>query len=336
MLRAVAGAGRALDAGEVRASSGTAVVLGLATGRLEVAPTTAYLMVGERCSLDCAFCAQARSSASEAGRLSRVTWPRYPLAEVVPRLASAFGTGAIVRCCLQVTAGPGSAARTRAVVRAITAAVPVPLCVCTRAGRLGDIAALLELGVERVTVALDAANEQVYNRVKGRGWQRTLDLLRGAAAAYPGHVGTHVMVGLGESEADVATLLQQLHDSGVMVALFAFTPVSGTALAALPPPPEASYRRCQVARHLIVNGIARAEQFRYSAPGEIISYGLAATRLEALLRTGDPFRTSGCPGCNRPFYNERPGGPLYNYPRPLRPGEAAAATALVMAGLADR
>ena len=24
--------------------------------------------------------------------------------------------------------------------------------------------------------------------------------------------------------------------------------------------------------------------------------------------------TSGCPGCNRPFYNERPRGPIYNYP----------------------
>ena len=32
---------------------------------------------------------------------------------------------------------------------------------------------------------------------------------------------------------------------------------------------------------------------------------------------GDAFQTVGCPGCNRPYYNERPSGPLYNYPRDL-------------------
>ncbi len=37
---------------------------------------------------------------------------------------------------------------------------------------------------------------------------------------------------------------------------------------------------------------------------------------------GEPFRTSGCPDCNRPFYNEPPGGPLFNYPRPLTRAEA--------------
>jgi biotin synthase len=38
--------------------------------------------------------------------------------------------------------------------------------------------------------------------------------------------------------------------------------------------------------------------------------------------TGEPFQTSGCPNCNRPFYNEQPGGPMYNYPRPLSSAEA--------------
>jgi biotin synthase len=40
------------------------------------------------------------------------------------------------------------------------------------------------------------------------------------------------------------------------------------------------------------------------------------------LADGDAFRTSGCPDCNRPFYNERPGGPMYNYARPLTLEEA--------------
>jgi len=43
--------------------------------------------------------------------------------------------------------------------------------------------------------------------------------------------------------------------------------------------------------------------------------------------TGEPFQTCGCPDCNRPFYNERPGGVMYNYPRPLTPVEARRAMA---------
>jgi len=26
------------------------------------------------------------------------------------------------------------------------------------------------------------------------------------------------------------------------------------------------------------------------------------------------YLTSGCPSCNRPYYNEKPSGPIYNYP----------------------
>ncbi|MEM4243701.1 MAG: radical SAM protein, partial [Candidatus Bathyarchaeia archaeon] len=35
----------------------------------------------------------------------------------------------------------------------------------------------------------------------------------------------------------------------------------------------------------------------------------------------EPFLTSGCPACNRPFYNEKPSGPIYNYPRAVRSEE---------------
>ena len=39
--------------------------------------------------------------------------------------------------------------------------------------------------------------------------------------------------------------------------------------------------------------------------------------LKQILSTGTAFQTTGCVGCNRPFYNERPKGPMYNYPRNL-------------------
>ena len=317
----------------VHASLGTASVLGLEAVQMEVAPTTAYLMVGGKCAFDCAFCAQARSSTARADQLSRVTWPEYPLAEVLARLPVAHARGAIRRCCLQVTAGPGYAVAARQLLRALKAASQVPLCVCIRAVDLALFDELLSLGAERVTLALDAACEEVYSRVKGHDWARVRGLLLEAARCHPGHVGTHLIAGLGETEADLSCLLQEMHDAGVTTALFAFTPVVGTALAGEPPPSLASYRRVQAARYLIVRGFARASQFTFSADGQIISFGIEAAALSALLGTGEAFQTSGCPGCNRPYYNERPGGPLYNYPRPLQPEEAAAAVALVLGAL---
>ena len=319
----------------VRVSFGSAAVLRLETWQVEVAPTTAYLMVGSKCANDCAFCAQARSSTARADSLSRVSWPAYPATDVVQRLAEAFAGAAIQRACLQVTAGSDATAQTRQMVRAIRTASPVPICVSIRFTDLALCDELLALGAERVTLAMDAACERVYRRIKGHDWHRALDLLISAAHHYPGRVGTHVIIGLGETEAEAASFLQRMHDAGITTALFAFTPVPGTTLAGEPQPPLASYRRLQVARHLIVGGHARAGQFHFSSEGQITSYGVDIATLKVLLQTGQAFQTSGCPGCNRPYYNERPAGPLYNYPRPLHPEETAEAVDMVEGSLTN-
>jgi len=49
----------------------------------------------------------------------------------------------------------------------------------------------------------------------------------------------------------------------------------------------------------------------------LIEYGVNKSILNNEVKTGVPFLTSGCPSCNRPFYNEKPRGPLYNFPRSL-------------------
>ena len=50
-------------------------------------------------------------------------------------------------------------------------------------------------------------------------------------------------------------------------------------------------------------------------------FGLSVERLRETIRGGVPFVTSGCPSCNRPFYNESPSGPLYNFPCPPKKEE---------------
>jgi biotin synthase len=187
---------------------------------------------------------------------------------------------------------------------------------------------LAESGVDRIGIALDAATERLFEVVKGSctggpyKWEDELLFLRVAVGIFgEGNVSTHLIVGLGETEKEVAVAVQKCVDLGVLPALFAFTPVMGTALERNPQPMLDAYRRLQVARHLIVNALARVEDMLFNGDRRVIDFGVSKPVLLSVVESGNPFLTSGCPDCNRPFYNEKPSGPLYNFPRAVRPLE---------------
>ena len=303
----------------INVSIGTAAVLGLAGVQMEAAPTTAYLMLGGRCTLGCRFCAQARSSQASALQLSRVTWPQFDLRETVIRLAAAVERGDIRRACLQVTVSAGYFQRTLDMVRAIRAVSDVPVDAAILPRDESQVEQLLMAGVDHIGFGLDAACARVFQQVKGRDWDEALALIEATAQRFPSRPAVHLIVGLGETEEEIVRLIQQMHDWNVVTGLFAFTPVPGTAMETSSPPPLDVYRRVQIARHLIVHDLARAEQFTFEN-GRLVAFNVS--RLRESLADGVAFQTSGCPDCNRPFYNERPGGVMYNYPRPLTPAEA--------------
>jgi biotin synthase len=60
---------------------------------------------------------------------------------------------------------------------------------------------------------------------------------------------------------------------------------------------------------------------KFNENGSVVDFGVPILKLEKTIESGNPFYTSGCPHCNRPYYNERPSGPMYNYPRPILPEE---------------
>jgi biotin synthase len=300
----------------INVSIGTAAVLGLADVPMDVAPTTAYLMLGGRCLMNCAFCAQARESQAGAHRLSRVTWPEYDLGIVVGCLASAAARGDVRRACLQVTVSADAFAHTLQLLHTVREASDLPFDVAILPQDPGQVRQLLDAGADHVGFGLDAACERVFRTVKGGSWRSSLALVRESARTFPGRVAVHLIVGLGETEQEMVERIQWAHDLGVTVGLFAFTPVHGSHLADLPPPSLSSYRRLQAARWLIVHGLSRVGTMVFNGTGQLLDLG-------ALLpASGEPFQTSGCPDCNRPYYNERPAGDMYNYPRPLAAAEA--------------
>jgi lipoyl synthase len=305
----------------VNVSIGTAAVLGLAEVPMADAPTTAYLMLGGRCRLDCAFCAQARESRAGALHLSRVTWPEYPLALVAERLTGAVARGAVRRACLQVTTSPAAPGQASAVLRAVRAVCDVPFDLAILPRDLDQVRDLLAEGADHIGFGLDAACERVFRQAKGGSWARSLALIEQAATAFPGRAAVHLIAGLGETERELVERIQWARDLGITTGLFAFTPVPGTRLAGRPAPPLDSYRRMQAAHWLIARGRARYAEMVFDAEGRLVRLGAP------LPEDGGPFQTSGCPDCNRPYYNERPGGVMYNYPRPLTADEAVRARA---------
>ena len=315
---------------KIRVSLGSAITLGLLDGRLDAAPTTAYLMTYRdgKCLANCGFCPQARQSRSRADMLSRISWPAFITVQVLSRIEDATKEGRIRRVCIQALNYPEVFADLRALVEAIFQRVKVPISVSCQPLNFENIKRLMEAGAERIGIPLDAATEEIFDKVKGAAaggpydMKKQLALLEEAVKVFgKGKVSTHLIVGLGETELEMVRMIQKCVDMGVLPALFAFTPVSGTALEDWKQPPVQQYRRVQVARYLIFCGLSRFENMIFDGEGRIVSFWVDELTLKRIVQSGEPFRTSGCPDCNRPYYNEKPSGPIYNYPKVLNVGE---------------
>ena len=313
---------------QIRVSLGSAIVLGLLKGKLDVAPTTAYLMTYKegKCTANCLFCPQARNSHAKATLLSRVSWPVFATNDVLKMVGIASSSQKIQRICIQALNYPGVFMHLASLIKTLKQRANLPISVSCQPIDRGNIQSIAEAGAERIGIAIDAATEQLFNEIKGKNgpytWENQLKQMREALEVFgEGKVSTHLIIGLGETENDATNLIQRCFDMGILPALFAFTPVRGTPLETNSQPPIESYRRIQLARYLIVNGHARFEDMRFDNTGCLTDCGVKKEALTLIVETGSPFLTSGCPDCNRPFYNEKPSGPIYNYPRNIHSEE---------------
>ncbi|MGC9523467.1 MAG: radical SAM protein [Anaerolineae bacterium] len=308
------------DPMKIRLSLGSAVVLGLRQARMEVRPTTLYTMLGERCLGACRFCAQARDSDADSKFLSRVVWPEFELGTVLEALRR---DDSLRRICLQTLRDPHLLPNLVRTVEALRRVTDRPISVCMNPTDPAWLVKLKEAGVERIGVGLDCATEETFERIKpGFHWERYHAFLEAIVDVF-GTGSVHLIVGLGDRDEDLVRKMQEARDRHCAVALFAFTPVRGAKLD-LPPPDVGRYRALQLARYLIIGERARFEDMRFE-DGRLVGIDVDPAVLAQPLEKGAPFQTSGCPDCNRPLYNERPGGVMYNYAAPLSGDEVVAA-----------
>lgn len=310
----------------VRVSLGSAILLGLTDGAMDAKPTTIYLLTyhNGKCLSNCGFCSQARSSGTRADMLSRVIWPMFLSEEVISRLKASARKRLIKRVCIQTINYPNLFKEVLGLVFKIRAEVNIPISVSCQPLTSEQMKKLKATGIDRLSIPLDAASEILFEKVKGSSvkgpfiWNKHIEVLKSAVQIFgKGNVSTHLIVGLGETDEDLLNMVQKMVVMGVYPAIFAFTPIPGTKLEAKTQPKIERYRRIQLAHYLITEGKASFRDVIFDYEGYIKGFYLDEDLLKETIKMGVPFMTSGCPGCNRPFFNERVGGTLYNYPRPL-------------------
>ena len=315
----------------VRISFGTAVAIGLIDAWSAVNPSTAYLLTytDEKCSSNCGFCPQARTRKSRSDMLSIIVWPSFKLDIVVYRISEAEMDSGIKRVCIQAMNYDDVFQDVLNIIQKIKLKTNLPISLSFQPIETGQIRRLVNI-VDRISIPIDAASKEVFEKTKGRlvggnfEWENQIgSLMEAAKILGKGRVTTHFVVGLGETDFEMINMTQWSVDLGILPSLFAFTPIKGTLLEKLIPPPLPRYRVMQIAHNLLVKNEARIEDMKFNSIGRLCDFGVSKNELSETISSGEPFRTWGCPSCDRPFYNEKVTGPLYNFPYLPDRGEIA-------------
>jgi lipoyl synthase len=349
--------GNRLAPDRIRVSYGTALVLGLKQGRQEVPPTTAYLLWDEGCQGACSFCPRANGRCAD-DHLSRITWPMVAWPDVLTGLGKT--PRPFRRICLQTGWHPDAGIALPPMISGLLG-LAVPVSLTLHPAQHGLVEGFLAAGLDHVGIGLDAGSPRTYAAAKRRDWEVDWPAVRELARRFGPRIEVHMIFGLGDTEQEFLATLDDLLEAGADVSLFAFTPLpepptiagvndkkalqnknvfpDGDHQAAdrlrgpaLPShaPHLAAYRRIQAFRFLRRSGVLTYARTTFDPfTGQLISFGFPRSTWEKALADGEAFRTAGCAGCNRPFYNERPQGPMYNFPRPLTAAEVAQAMALL-------
>ena len=242
----------------VQMSTAAAITLGIMPGMLYRCACTRCLNLlltyPEGCRANCAYCGLARHREAERDyadrNFIRVDWPAVPMAEIVEKVAADGEDTPFHRMCISMITHPRSDDDTVTVLKQWTdridpATVPVSILSNPTTMQRVDVETLKGLGADIFTVALDAATPEIFDRTRGKGvdsphsWKKYWDILMDARDIFgPQKFGAHIIVGMGETEADVLHLVQQLVDLGGHSHMFCFFP--GERLADGPSPGDAA------------------------------------------------------------------------------------------------
>lgn len=283
----------------LRASYGTLGMLGKVKNKIKM--ETAYFMLDGKCVFDCHFCSHGKSANVENKFLSRIIWKEISIDE----LKKLSEVKELKRVCIQVVSYPGYR---KDLIKILEYLKNYKVSVSVRALNFSEVKMYFDNGVDSVGISVDVVNPDLFKKIRGGEYFKTLSLIKESSEKYPGRITTHVIVGMGETDKELIDFFIKMKRLNVNVALFAFTPIKGTLLENLLPPSKERYRKIQLARYLIFEKGVSEEEFVFDEYGN-----LKNIEVEYFNGVGKAFLTSGCTFCTRPFYNENPGDEPYNH-----------------------
>jgi len=284
----------------------------------------------EGCRGNCSYCGlqHSREGAYAEKSFIRVSWPTYDLETILKK--SRENRHKLHRVCLSMVTNPRAQEDTLYLIGRFREEVGLPISVLMNPTSMKpeDVRDLKGAGAQMATVALDLADEALFDRHRGRGvrgphrFEHYWSMLATTAEVFgKDQAGCHLICGMGEREEDLIRRVQSVRDLGARTHLFSFYPEKGSRLADAAPCPAGPYRRVQLARFLIDNDLCRSQVMAFDDEGRIKDFGLPPEDLEHWIQSGRPFMTSGCPGggmetaCNRPF-GDGPPSDIRSYPFP--------------------
>ncbi len=280
------------------------------------------------CAANCAYCGLSKIRPGSYTKKSfiRVKWPVYPTCRVVERMGEL--KDGIKRVCISMVTRRRAVKDTLTIIREIREKTDIPISclISPTVTSKQDLEEMKREGADKIGIAIDAGNEKLFDNLRGRGvkgphrWERYWECFEEAIQVFgEGNVGSHFIVGLGETERELLYYIQKIKNMGGETHLFSFFPEENSLLSNLSPPPISVYRRVQLGRYLIDEGVSRFERMRFDDKGRVIDFGMD---VGGMIEKGEPFMTSGCKGkdgrvaCNRPYANERPSQEIRNFPFP--------------------
>jgi biotin synthase len=289
------------------------------------------------CRANCSYCGLQKSRDGDFHEKSfiRVQWPTCDVKTIIDKTVE--HKKRLRRVCISMVTHPRAVEDTFLLTGRFHREVGLPISVLMTPTIMTEenLHELKKQGAEMASVAIDLASPELFDLHRGAGvkgphrFERYMHFLRLATEVFgKNKTGCHLIVGMGETELEMVQMFQTVRDLGARTHLFSFYPESGSMLSGRPAAPVDQYRRMQLARYVIDQDIARVEAMAFSPEGRLLSLGLDNRKREAVVESGLPFMTSGCPGkgmavaCNRPFGDGRPSD-IRSYPFPLEEEDVA-------------
>jgi len=280
------------------------------------------------CKAKCSYCGLSKSREIEPEKKTfiRVDWPTYSVDDIIERTKT-HGKH-LQRVCVSMITHKKALDDMCSVMEKFKETTDLSISGLISPTVMKDKETLVRVkaaGADKVGIAVDAVTPELFEEHRGKGvsgphkWDHYWDVVKWSSEVFgSGNVGVHLIVGIGETEQEIIETIQKANDLGARTHLFSFYPEDGSKLEDHEQPKYGNYRRVQLARYLINEGLGTINDMKFNEKGQVTDFGNDVN--EILANHREAFMTSGCTGkdgkvaCNRPYGNERPSRPIRNFP----------------------